>query len=244
MNTKHLLINRLFRLATVFTAVNLVLSSTSFAQNNEVYIANEIELGKPFEQTRTQDPLVACFVNPSTENCAQASPSLSDPQYESSVPSGTLEATVFLFDASGKVAEKPADDMHGSGDAKAISISVEFDYNSSTIRSTEYFKLGQIARALTSPATRNIYFALVGHTDAKGSREYNCQLSKRRASSVKTFLLNQGVDTFRMISIGAGEGLLKAGIDPNSPRNRRVGFLKLGDSSDEVLKAISEICRE
>ena len=48
-----------------------------------------------------------------------------------------------------------------------------------------------------------IEIGLTGHTDARGSAEYNRQLSERRAGSVARYLTEKGIDTDR-ISISAG----------------------------------------
>lgn len=45
-----------------------------------------------------------------------------------------------------------------------------------------------------------------GHTDSKGSNEYNQQLSKRRADSVARYLSAKGVVDARTEAIGFGEG--------------------------------------
>lgn len=49
---------------------------------------------------------------------------------------------------------------------------------------------------------------LTGHTDAKGSTEYNIQLSNKRAQSVATYLIEKGIDPGRINVKAAGE------IDP------------------------------
>jgi outer membrane protein OmpA-like peptidoglycan-associated protein len=45
-----------------------------------------------------------------------------------------------------------------------------------------------------------------GHTDNIGGEGYNQGLSQRRAESVKTYLVTQGVDTGRLTATGMGEG--------------------------------------
>jgi len=44
-----------------------------------------------------------------------------------------------------------------------------------------------------------------GHTDNKGTTEYNYNLSKKRAQAVYEYLAGQGIETKRMIAIGMGE---------------------------------------
>ena len=44
-----------------------------------------------------------------------------------------------------------------------------------------------------------------GHTDSDGSEEYNMQLSVKRAGSVGSYLQSQGVNSQRIVTVGAGE---------------------------------------
>ena len=44
-----------------------------------------------------------------------------------------------------------------------------------------------------------------GHTDERGTREYNLALGARRANSVRTFLVGQGVDPSRLRTVSYGK---------------------------------------
>ncbi len=46
---------------------------------------------------------------------------------------------------------------------------------------------------------------VAGHTDNVGAAEYNQSLSERRANSVAQYLESQGVNSQRVITVGAGE---------------------------------------
>ena len=68
-----------------------------------------------------------------------------------------------------------------------------------------------------------------GHTDSRGSDEFNLDLSRRRAASVRNFLVEQGVAPARLTSAGFGE---TQPIEDNRSRdgrskNRRVDFVIL-----------------
>jgi outer membrane protein OmpA-like peptidoglycan-associated protein len=68
---------------------------------------------------------------------------------------------------------------------------------------------------------------IIGHTDNKGSEEYNLDLSTRRANSVKKYLISKGVNQDIITSEGKGE---TEPIDTNDTeqgreKNRRVEFI-------------------
>lgn len=66
--------------------------------------------------------------------------------------------------------------------------------------------------------------AIEGYTDSVGTEDYNQGLSERRADSVRSYLISQGVDSARLSSSGKGERAPVAGNDTAEGRqqNRRV----------------------
>jgi outer membrane protein OmpA-like peptidoglycan-associated protein len=66
--------------------------------------------------------------------------------------------------------------------------------------------------------------AIEGHTDSVGGDDYNLGLSQRRAESVRSHLVAQGIDAARLTAMGAGESSPVAGNDSAAGRqqNRRV----------------------
>ena len=71
-----------------------------------------------------------------------------------------------------------------------------------------------------------IHVRIEGHTDSRGRDRYNQRLSQRRADSVRRFMMQKGIDSGRMVSIGYGE---TRPIGSNRTRagramNRRVEF--------------------
>lgn len=99
-----------------------------------------------------------------------------------------------------------------------------FDYDKADLRTDaldEMQKLGELIRR-NPKAT----FRIEGHTDSIGSREYNLELSLRRALAVKAWLVGSlNIDPSRVETIGFGpDKLLVTGdksIDEQQP-NRRV----------------------
>jgi outer membrane protein OmpA-like peptidoglycan-associated protein len=66
-----------------------------------------------------------------------------------------------------------------------------------------------------------------GHTDSRGKDDFNMDLSRRRAASVRTFLIQKGVDAGRLESVGYGETKPIASNRTRAGRakNRRVEFI-------------------
>jgi outer membrane protein OmpA-like peptidoglycan-associated protein len=60
-----------------------------------------------------------------------------------------------------------------------------------------------------------------GHTDARGTDNYNDKLADERADAVANFLVAQGVSSDRMTALGLGESAPRV-PDPYDPVNRRV----------------------
>ena len=82
---------------------------------------------------------------------------------------------------------------------------------------------------MSDPKLKGGTFLIAGHTDAKGSDEYNLALSQRRAASVKAFLIETfKVDEGRLSVIGFGEEQLKNKDDPLADENRRVQIVNTG----------------
>ena len=77
---------------------------------------------------------------------------------------------------------------------------------------------------------RATFIEIVGHTDDKWDDDYNMELSKKRAASVRDFLVSQGVDASKMVTTGMGESMPIASNTTRAGRaqNRRVEILILG----------------
>jgi outer membrane protein OmpA-like peptidoglycan-associated protein len=74
---------------------------------------------------------------------------------------------------------------------------------------------------------RQSRFVVEGHTDAKGSPEYNRRLSDLRALAVKELLVTKGIDGARLLSVGKGASELANAAAPLAPENRRVKIVNL-----------------
>jgi len=97
-----------------------------------------------------------------------------------------------------------------------------FDFDSDRVKSTAQANLRNLATSLEKYPNSSLL--IVGHTDAKGTDEYNMTLSQRRANAAAQFLVSQGVAAGRLRTLGLGETEPKAPNDSeaNMAQNRRV----------------------
>ena len=101
---------------------------------------------------------------------------------------------------------------------------VNFGFDSSNLTSAAMANLDKLAEVLKNNPDTNIN--IYGHTDSKGTDEYNLSLSDRRAAAVKSYLASKGIASSRMIPMGVGEKEPIATNDTDAGRaqNRRVEF--------------------
>jgi outer membrane protein OmpA-like peptidoglycan-associated protein len=110
-----------------------------------------------------------------------------------------------------------------------LTLVIEFDLDSDRIRPQSYPAIARIADALHHPVLLGYRFIVAGHTDAQGSRDYNFDLSQRRADAVVEALTTSfGIVPDRLGALGVGEEQLRNAADPNGAENRRVQLLNLG----------------
>lgn len=124
----------------------------------------------------------------------------------------------------------PPDVKINSGDKKVVIEIPEhilFDYDSSELRKDAYPALAQIAKSLkeTKEKTKDARFRIDGHTDNKGSKDYNLKLSLKRAEAVKKAFINEFKLPDSWLEVqGFGETrpLVKNDTPSNQQKNRRV----------------------
>jgi outer membrane protein OmpA-like peptidoglycan-associated protein len=110
-----------------------------------------------------------------------------------------------------------------------ITIAIQFDFNSARIRPDSFRAVGLMADALYHPYLQGYRILIVGHTDAKGSREYNLKLSQQRADAIREALINPfGIPPARIEAVGLGEEQLLNRRNPEAAENRRVQLINIG----------------
>ncbi|MFP2896905.1 OmpA family protein [Corallococcus sp. 4LFB] len=107
------------------------------------------------------------------------------------------------------------------GTVVTLSGSVLFATNATALLPAARDRLSQVATALKESKNPLL---IEGHTDSRGTDDYNEQLSERRAESVRNFLVNQGVPPERIQIRGMGEErpVASNGTAEGRANNRRV----------------------
>lgn len=78
-----------------------------------------------------------------------------------------------------------------------------FDYNKASLRKESQSELNRVAAIMEKQ--RSMTIEIGGHTDDRGSDEYNERLSGARAKSVMDYIVSRGVDASRLRFKGYGE---------------------------------------
>jgi outer membrane protein OmpA-like peptidoglycan-associated protein len=120
----------------------------------------------------------------------------------------------------------------GTENPNTIDLHVNFAYNSADLTSDARITLDNLGTALRDQRLDGYSFTIAGHTDAKGSAQYNQGLSERRAAAVRQYLIERfAVAARRLIAVGYGKSQL---LDPSRPDdgvNRRVQIINATASS-------------
>ncbi len=112
---------------------------------------------------------------------------------------------------------------------------IHFDVASASLRRGSFGLLTRLSRVMNRCPSSRIEIA--GHTDSDGSRDYNRDLSRRRAKTVAGFLAQEGISLRRMTAYGYGEDqpLMRfEETERDKARNRRIEFTVIwGDDSED-----------
>lgn len=106
-------------------------------------------------------------------------------------------------------------------DMEELDTIVYFEFDQATLQpETRALLLAHAERLKDSPTS----VRLEGHTDERGSREYNMALGERRANAVRDFLVLQGVrrSDLEVVSYGEERPMASGSNERAWSRNRRV----------------------
>jgi outer membrane protein OmpA-like peptidoglycan-associated protein len=112
-----------------------------------------------------------------------------------------------------------------------IRLRVHFDYNKHHLSPTGRLQATELGKAMHEPFLRDRTFTLIGHTDIRGSDAHNMDLSRRRAETVASFLVEAGIDADRICTEWRGkrEPLEQGTSEQAHYLNRRV-VVQINDS--------------
>lgn len=102
-----------------------------------------------------------------------------------------------------------------------------FDFDSNVVHESDKLAIGAQAHYLIAHPHAKVL--LEGHTDPRGSREYNIGLGERRAKAVATILKTNGVnaDQVRIVSYGAQKLAAPGRTELDYQKDRRVVLVYL-----------------
>ena len=125
----------------------------------------------------------------------------------------------------------------GEGIKVEFNEKILFAFSKSDLSDSAKINLDNLATILKNNPNTNI--EIQGHTDSRGTEEYNMGLSLRRANAVKDYLISQVIDSARMTVKGYGETAPAYSNDTpeGMSQNRRVEFLI---TANDKMKADAE----
>ncbi len=115
---------------------------------------------------------------------------------------------------------------------------LNFEVGKAEIKKDSLPYLDKLAETLLK--AKNWILEIQGHTDDKGSDDYNMKLSQSRADSVKKYLVSKGIvaDTITAKGFGEKNPIIANDSDSNREKNRRVEF-KITKPNNEVISTIA-----
>ncbi len=100
---------------------------------------------------------------------------------------------------------------------------VYFEFASAELQEESFAELDELVELMQLKQSMEVEIG--GHTDQRGSDEYNLKLSQDRANSVKKYLVSKGIEEGRITAVGYGESKpIAIGSDNDDhivSRNRR-----------------------
>lgn len=105
--------------------------------------------------------------------------------------------------------------------APSFDLMIQFGLDSDRLTEPARRNLDEFVTALRDPRLKGFSFHVEGHTDARGTDDYNLDLSRRRAQAVVRYLESRGIERERVQPQAFGSSRPRTG-DPMDAVNRRV----------------------
>jgi len=174
-----------------------------------------------------------------------------------------VEGCILCFEGIGSVTPGVADNLTEGNEFGVLLANVELEkiYEGKTIPISNInyqfgksdlnkdYEEGLLNLATIMKDNPDLTVELGSHTDARGSKDRNFELSRERAQNVVAFLVDHGVDRSRLISRGYGETQLLNHCDNTTEcsdnehrKNRRTELKVVGISSQKApVKSLKDI---
>ena len=139
----------------------------------------------------------------------------------------SLDGPVTREAVTRSLAVVPEDAGDPGGPAEvSLMLRIVFDFDSTNLSAQARRDLDSVAAALNGAELASAHLGLEGHTDARGTADYNLHLSQRRAEAVVAYLMQRGVAGGRLRSAGFGEYRPLMEYAPTDDRQRRVEIVR------------------
>ena len=100
-----------------------------------------------------------------------------------------------------------------------------FAFDSANLRKDDIIALDQVATCFAQGPLKGRTLRVLGHTDPRGSSEYNMTLGQSRADSVAGYVTNKGLDKSKVQSSSRGSMDAEGSDEPSWAKDRRVDLL-------------------
>ena len=135
--------------------------------------------------------------------------------------------------------ESPQKVQVATGEMKEILLTlkrVHFSFDATTLAPPARDALDEASGRLSK--LPDVSLCVDGHTDARGTTEYNLSLGERRAQTVVNYLTNLGIQSKRLNHVSFGEEvpLSRGATSIDYARNRRVDFRLIRGDIEFVLE--------
>lgn len=125
----------------------------------------------------------------------------------------------------------------GEGIIVKFDSGILFDFDKTALKDAAKANVQSLAASLNQYPDTDI--KVIGHTDSRGTEQYNQGLSERRAAAVKAYAVSQGVPSSRLVTVGKGfsEPIADNETDAGRTANRRVEIVIV---ANDALKSTAQ----
>lgn len=172
------------------------------------------------------DPSRIRLGNGQTGTGNDRSKTLNDGADPNGIGLGNTTSAPLTADQLAKAGEQTGRPPEGAENREVLAAeTVHFDYDRSTVKSSEVPKVQRVATYLKNQATA--FLRVEGNCDERGTEEYNRSLGERRALAVRELLIASGVPADRVTTLTNGEDKpADNGHDETAwSKNRRAEFV-------------------